>query len=413
MMNEIPINELEVRLKERLQKESYCKSYIVNHAGSLKYLVTYMECKGLQFYSPMVGELFADYVLNPQIRAKPTRYAGCLSLVKWLDDIIENRPHLMRWRQVKKHPLMGESCDIYVQYLNYLHDERRLSEGTIKHCLRVLSRLSEKMRLTDKSIENICWDDIVSFLSESNQKRGVFYVLKCFTGYLYENDIIREDFSNLFNEIKIVKKEKIPSYYTSEEVLKIERSAVKIRTCTGIRNYAMLLLASRLGLRSSDIRKLKFSNLDWDNNLIVLEQYKTKRPISLPLLDDVGNAIIDYVKNGRPQSNSKNVFILHKAPYGELSTECLNIAIRGAVHESGVDYTYRRQGPHSLRHSFATAMLNDGIGLPVISEALGHEETQSTMYYLGVNVVQLIECSLDVPITGSAFYEQKGGMFYD
>jgi hypothetical protein len=79
------------------------------------YLVADMEREGLQFYSPMVGELFADYVSNPQIRAKPTRYAGCLSLVKWLDDIIENCPHLMSCRQMKKHPLMGESRDIYVQ----------------------------------------------------------------------------------------------------------------------------------------------------------------------------------------------------------------------------------------------------------------------------------------------------------
>lgn len=412
-MNEIPIKELEVRLKERLLGDSYSNSYVVNHTGSLKYLVTYMECKGLQFYSSKVGELFADYVSNPQIRAKPTRYSACLSLVKWLDDIMENRPHLMRWRQVKEHPLVGESCDIYVQYLNWLHEKCRLSEETVRQHLRVLSRLSESMRLINKSIESLCWDDIVFFLSESNQKKEVFYILKRFTGYLYENAIIKEDFVEFFHEIKPAKREKIPSYYTPEEVLKIEKTAVQIRTSIGIRNYAMLLLASRLGLRSSDIKKLRFSNLDWDHNLIVLEQYKTKCAISLPLLDDVGNAIIDYVKNGRPRSNSKNVFILHKAPYGELSTECINIAVRGAVLKSGVDYTYRHRGPHSLRHSFATAMLNDGIGLPVISEVLGHEETQSTMYYLGVNVLQLIECSLDVPIINHAFYEQKGGIFYD
>lgn len=412
-MNEIPINELEVRLKERLQGESYCKSYVINHAGSLKYLVDYMECKGLHFYSPTVGELFADYVANPQIRAKPTRYAGCLSLVRWLDDIIENRPHIMRWKQLKKRPLMGESCDIYAKFLNYLHDECRLSEETIKHYLRTLSRLSEKMRLINKAIENICWDDIVSFLSESNQKREVFYSLRRFIGYLYEVGIIKDDFSDFFNEVKPTKKEKIPSYYTPEEVLTIEKAAVKIRTSTGKRNYAMLLLASRLGLRSSDIRKLRFSNLDWDNNLIVLEQYKTKRPISLPLLADVGNAIIDYIKNGRPQSHSKTVFISHKAPYGEITAGCVNMAVADAVNKSGVDCTSRHQGPHALRHSFATAMLNDGTGLPVISEVLGHEDTQSTMYYLGVNVSQLIECSLDVPIIGGAFYEQKGGMFYD
>lgn len=75
MMNEIPIKELEVRLKERLQGDSYSKSYVVNHTGSLKYLVAYMECKGLQFYSSKVGELFADYVSNPQIISYCEAYA--------------------------------------------------------------------------------------------------------------------------------------------------------------------------------------------------------------------------------------------------------------------------------------------------------------------------------------------------
>ena len=116
-----------------------------------------------------------------------------------------------------------------------------------------------------------------------------------------------DDLRNSSLHIKLRKKERIPSYYTTEEIKVIENS-VSRSSALGKRNYAMILLASRLGLRASDIMSLKFSDIDWDNDLIRLRIQKTGKTIELPLLADVGNAIIDYLRYGRPASTSQTYF---------------------------------------------------------------------------------------------------------
>lgn len=181
----------------------------------------------------------------------------------------------------------------------------------------------------------------------------------------------------------------------------------------GKRDYAILLLATRLGLRSSDIAGLQLDNLDWDNNLIGVTQYKTKRMIELPLLSDVGEAIIKYLKYVRPVSPEPNVFLSAIAPYRKINRLIINGVISRTIKASKVDVGNRKFGPHAMRHTLATRLLDNGTSLPVISEALGHKSTQTTMKYLRVDINNLQRCTLDVPMVADSFYEQKGGMFYD
>jgi integrase len=120
----------------------------------------------------------------------------------------------------------------------------------------------------------------------------------------------------------------------------------------------MVLLASRLGLRASDIAGLQFSDIDWDRNTITITMQKTEKVIELPLLADVGNAIIDYLRHGRRNPPLQNVFISERAPYVAATPEMVSNAIRAIVIRSGVDTSSRHHGPHSLRHSLASAMLD-------------------------------------------------------
>jgi integrase len=175
----------------------------------------------------------------------------------------------------------------------------------------------------------------------------------------------------------------------------------------------MLLLASRLGFRSSDIAGLQFANLDWDNNTIRLTQYKTKREVELPLLADVGDAIINYLKYGRPVSHSQNVFLSACAPYRPINRLIINGAISRIIKSSKVDIQNRKFGPHAMRHTLASQLLSNGISLPVISETLGHTNTQTTMNYLRIDINNLQRCALAVPMVSRGFYDQKGGVFYE
>ena len=106
----------------------------------------------------------------------------------------------------------------------------------------------------------------------------------------------------------------------------------------------MILLASRLGLRASDIMSLKFSDIDWDNDLIKLRIQKTGKTIELPLLADVGNAIIDYLRYGRPASTSQNIFLSSRAPYIAATQSMVCGNINKIIRLSGVNIDKKRHG---------------------------------------------------------------------
>lgn len=163
----------------------------------------------------------------------------------------------------------------------------------------------------------------------------------------------------------------------------------------GKQNFAVLLLSTRLGLRASDIAGLCFSNIDWENSLITLEQYKTKNEIRLPLLTEVGEAIIAYLKFGRPKSETTNIFLSARALYRHVTGHAVSTCVRQQIDASHVCVAERRKGPHAMRHSLASSLLEQNVSLPIISEALGYQTTDATMAYLRIDMQILRKCALD------------------
>ena len=166
----------------------------------------------------------------------------------------------------------------------------------------------------------------------------------------------------------------------------------------GIRDYAIILLIARLGLRSSDVANLRFSNIDWESDRIRLTQVKTGNPLELPLLSDVGEAIINYLKNARPKTESDHVFIRVQPPYTEFRSGAVGALVQEHLLRSGIHLEGRKTGSHALRHSLASRLLEHEIPLPVISEILGHVNTQTTMTYLRIDINELKKCALEVMV---------------
>jgi site-specific recombinase XerD len=135
--------------------------------------------------------------------------------------------------------------------------------------------------------------------------------------------------------------------------------------------------------------------------------------IELPLLNIVGEAMIDYIRNGRPKSDSKTIFLTAIAPYTIISVPGISCIVSRIIYKAGIDTKDRHHGSHCLRHSLATRLLKQGTTLPVISDVLGHSDSQTTMTYLNVDINSLLQCSLDVPPVTDRFYMQKGGWFYE
>jgi integrase len=333
--------------------------------------------------------------------------------IQVLDDYL-NLGHIRKRTVLPvQHPLDGEIGLQMQKLIDHLQSLRR-SSITIKdyelYLNRFLFYLNQSEVYTMKEIRE---RHILAFLSTTeNNKINVASSLRVLFRFWAENHMTDKNFEDVMKYLKRVKHEKIPSFFTSDEIHVIEES-IDRSGGLGKRNYAMLLLASRLGLRASDIANLQFSNIDWEKSEIRLTQYKTGNPISLPLLNEVGNAIIDYLKYGRFKSESQNVFISGRAPYIPANKNIVCSAIQEVIARSKVETDGRHHGPHSLRHSLASCLLNQQTPIHVISETLGHTKTDTTMTYLRIDLVSLMKCALPVPTIPDDFYTQKGGAFYE
>ena len=196
--------------------------------------------------------------------------------------------------------------------------------------------------------------------------------------------------------VKSRKQTRIPSIWDPGEVMKILEAVDRGNPC-GKRDYAIILLITRLGLRSIDVKRLEFSDFDWPGNRLCVVQSKTGHKIWLPLLKDVGWAVIDYIRAGRPVSDARQVFIRHTAPIVAFSDQ-------DHLHQILLKYArvahvrvgeQRRHGMHSLRHTLATRLMEDGTPVEQIADILGHQSVRSTGVYLKSSLGLLSRCALD------------------
>ena len=224
----------------------------------------------------------------------------------------------------------------------------------------------------------------------------VIYVLRNYLSFLFYEGFVGDDISKTLPRMRIMRNAFIPYSWEKTDVWKLLQ-AVDRADPKGKRDYAILLLVVHLGLRVSDIRLLTLSSLHWNRKVIRLNMKKTKRPIELPILDDIGWAIIDYLKNGRPKTNSDRVFVRHRAPFDAFGeNNCFQRELHRYMIKAGLDIPVDvHSGMHSLRNTLARNMLETNAKLEVISEALGHQNINTTSIYLKIDVVGLQKCALD------------------
>src|SRR5260221_82314 len=189
---------------------------------------------------------------------------------------------------------------------------------------------------------------------------------------------------------------RIPSVWDPGEVARIVEAIDRDNPC-GKRDYAIILLITRLVLRGVDIRRLEFADFDSPGNRLFLTQAKTSHPAQLPLLEDVGWSTIGYIRHGRPDSDCPQVFLRHLAPIGPFSDQdhLHQILVKHARVAHVRVSEQRRHGMHSLRHTLATRLMEGGTPVEQIADILGHQSVQSTGVYLKSSLGLLERCALD------------------
>jgi len=193
-----------------------------------------------------------------------------------------------------------------------------------------------------------------------------------------------------------------PPQVLDDETVERLLGAVDRSTATGKRDYAVLILAARYGMRPGDIRKLQLASIDWRGQRIVFVQSKSQRPLELPLLADVDHALVDYLRNGRPACNAREVFVRHHRPIGPLAqTTSLWDAMQHAFKAAGIEPPDGQRGLNLMRHSTATRMLRQGAPFDTISDVLGHASVESTRVYAQVDIIGLRSVALSTEEVGA------------
>ena len=389
--------------------------------GTIKYyhnqwrkIERFMSSNGITRFDSKVGENFLltqfgerDY----SVLRKTDK--DLVSAVNVLIEFHETGNILSKKEQVFFEGETGKLIEAYLQYAA----SQRLKASTIYEKSRHLYRFQKYMKASEvPSIKGVTINHILTFLMGVNRQfstlqHHTIQSLRGFFTYLYKEELIAVDLVSRIPKDKFHKQPKLPSVYTEKEInhmlASIDRS-----TKTGKRNFAIVLLAARLGLRSSDIGRLRFEDIDWENCTLLLNQFKTEKRLELPLLPEIGEAIIDYLKYGRPKSSLPQVFLVARSPFSAIVSNVIGGIVRSSYRSAGIDISNRKAGTHSLRHSLAGILLAKGITLPVITEVLGHKNSASTRYYLRIDLASMSKCALEVPQVSDTFYNQKGGYFY-
>ncbi len=399
-------------LRERFLRADCTLKLYESHWGRVK---NYMDSHNI---SEIDASVCRDYLLNEfdnrgyrELTNREKKVVGSFNI---LIEYLETGAVQFKKEQIN---LDGPIGTLMIKYLSF-KTEQRLHKSTIFihecHLSRFLHFLNNNNIEAITTVRIIHILDYIKSISNSTKAspHKSIQVLRGFFRYLHTTRILEMDFSIMIPKSNYKPQPKLPSTYSKEEVEKLIVS-VERSSFMGRRDYAIILLAARLGLRNSDIANLKFENLFWEQNMIRLFQYKTDKEIELPLLSKVGNAIIDYLKYSRQHSEEPYVFLTSRSPVKPLTIMATSSIVQRAFAKSGIDIKNRRHGPHALRHSLAQRLLEQQTMLPVISEVLGHENTESTRYYLRVDLSSMQQCALDVPPVSPSFYNQKGGIFYE
>ena len=370
-------------------------------------LVPYMELHGISDYTPEVGrallqELFSTSEYCKLWHDSQRRY------IRFLDDYLTFGHIRCRFDSKSTHyELDGEYGKLVKDFIAY-----KRCQGLSGHSIKMYTsgmvtfyKYSIEQGVTH--VKDYSLDFLYGYITSHSRAR--ITCVRLLLAYLYDNSILPINYAIIISQIPKREYKKIPATYTMEEIGRIEQS-VNRNNKVGKRNYAMLLLASRLGMRSEDIAHLRLTDIKWDKGIIEFTQHKTEKMITLPLLTEVGNAIVDYIKYARPKEYrpSGNVFLRAQAPYDEeVSSRIVCNVVRAIITRSKVKIGDRKKGAHSMRHSLATNLLGDGVLLPTISSILGHSSTDSTKHYLGMDITSMMKSAVPVPPVDQTFYDKN------
>jgi len=231
-------------------------------------------------------------------------------------------------------------------------------------------------------------------------RSGVASCLRSFLKYLYAEGFVPGDLSPLVSGPVLYKFEDIPRAFTEEQVKTVLETTKRDKTPVGLRDYAILMLLATYGLRAGEVAQLRLNDIDWRAEKLHVRQTKTGNELFLPLVRAVGDALLNYLRRGRPQTELREIFLHARAPLGPFrGGSSLYGVVAHRLKEAGI-HVEGRHGPHAFRFARAVSLLRGTVPVKIIGDLLGHRSAESTEVYLRLATDDLRAVSIDLPVKG-------------
>lgn len=390
------------RFKAHLEGQGYTRQTVAEYVRCIETLGRLMRQHGVglgDLDDAQTAALLAQ-TESPLCRRTNAKYVVRL-FVRFL------RAQGVPMRVASPTPKESARASLRREYEDYLRRQRGLSERTLPHCWRLADRFL-KFRFGDAvgNLAEITLTDIAAFLqhahtqSRPNRSKSLSTHLRQFFRYLFQAG---KTATNLAVGIPSVAQRygaRLPRHLTAEQVETL-LAAVRSDTPQGRRNYAMVLLLARLGLRAQEVIALQLEDIDWRAGELLVRG-KGQRHDRVPLPKDVGEALTDYLRLDRA-TTSRTVFVTERAPHRPFKdAQMLNAVLKDAFAKTGLKPPVPYVGSHVLRHSLAVHLVQRGASLDEISDLLRHRSRASTMIYAKLDVAGLRSIAQPWPVSGGA-----------
>lgn len=391
------------RLWELIETEHYSVSTAKDMRFILNSFSAFMEANGLTEYSTEIGSRLVSYCKD-ELHVCSSRVSRAKNIVGKLNRLLsgyEGRDALWS-HHVPLIVLPMNYQKIMEHYLSFCTDNGN-RETTLQYknwiCTRFLNSLVE---LGCKEISDLSGEFVQkAFLSLGYMR--YWERIGPFLRFLYQNNWVSNDYSKIVLYHK--KSECYPVKYTPEEISEIEAS-IDCSVPNGVRDFAIILLLSRYGIRSCDIASLTFENVDFDSNRISFIQQKTGTPWEAELLPEVKSALLDYINNVRPkETNHDHIFLTLMIPIKPIDYRIINTMVGERIKESAVNINGRKHGSRAFRSSIASNMINDSVSTEVVRKVLGHGTKYALTHYVKIDIESMRICPLPVQEPSGRFAE--------
>ncbi|MDR1184388.1 MAG: tyrosine-type recombinase/integrase [Coriobacteriales bacterium] len=389
--------DLASKLYEQLYERHYRDSTVSCYKTVIGKLQAFMDGNRLYSYSEDVGRRFIGFVKE---RMTEPVLRKAIPTINRLDDVLHERLYTHAHPRVRRD-VPAAFSDLFNAFL-FSRRSSGIRETTLSNDRRYLELFLDELQSAGTASPTGMNPHVIRLALSSLRLTTSFAAsIRRFLAFVYISGCADNDYAAIVPKPR--KAHSVPSTYSPDEVTAVLACIDRV-SLVGKRDYAMLLLAARLGLRRSDILALKPKNIDCKRNVIALEQVKTGEPLELPLFEEIQEALADYIKNARPScTEHAEIFLEHMAPYEPLSRSGLTLVAKKYFRCAGIDVKGRRRGPHALRASLATGLLAKNVPYGAISKVLGHVGESATKSYIEIDIERLRACALEVPPPSGAF----------